>query len=291
MYLNIKKAGIKENIYEVTINAKAERVWNVLWDEGNYMQWTSAFCAGSYAKSDWQLGSKIQFLSPTGGGMYSEIVELIPNSKMVFKHIGEIKEFIELPADTAASWSGAKEGYTLTESNGQTKLEVNVEFTEETASYFDEVFPKALAIVKELSEKNYITVMTSVKAMIDKVWDYWIDPKHITQWNHASDDWHTPKATNHVKVGAHFSFTMAAKDGSMSFDFEGTYIDVKYHEKISYAIIGGRKVFILFAPVDGEIRVVETFEAENQNPLDMQKMGWQSILDNFKKHVETDSVH
>ncbi len=277
----------KEHGFEITINASASKVWQTLWDEGSYMQWTSAFHTGSYAKSDWKMGSKIQFLSPGGKGMFSAIEFLEPNQKMVFKHLGEIKDYQEQPIEDSASWSGSKETYTLTETNGVTKLVVGVDFPHEMESYFNEAFPKALAIVKELAEKNYITVMTSVKASIQKVWDYWIDPKHIVRWNNASEDWHTPKATNHVKVGAHFSFTMAAKDGSMSFDFEGTYIDVKLHEKISYAIIGGRKVFILFAPIDNQIRIVESFEAENQNPPEMQKMGWQNILDNFKKYVES----
>ncbi|WP_298223230.1 SRPBCC family protein [Flavobacterium sp.] len=277
-----------QNHFEVTVKASASKVWQTLWDDGSYMQWTSVFHAGSYAKSDWKQGSKIQFLGPGGNGMYSEIELLEPEKKMVFKHLSEIKDYQEQPIETSASWSGSKESYTLTESDGQTKITVSVDFPNEMEAYFKETFPKALAIVKELSEKNYITVMTSVHADIEKVWNYWIDPKHIVQWNHASDDWHTPKATNHVKVGAHFTYTMAAKDGSASFDFEGTYIDVKLHEKISYAIVGGRKVFILFAPIDGQIRIVETFEAENQNPLKMQKTGWQSILDNFKKHVESD---
>lgn len=284
MLIHNKKKG---HNFEININAPAAKIWQILWEDGSYMQWTSAFHAGSYAKSDWKQGSKIQFLSPGGNGMYSEIEALEPNKKMIFKHLGEINDYQEQPIDDSASWTGSKESYTLTEDKDQTKLVVSVDFPHEMEAYFSEAFPKALAIVKELAEKNYITVTTAVNASIDKVWDYWIDPKHIVQWNNASDDWHTPKATNHLKVGAHFSFTMAAKDGSMSFDFEGTYIDVKHHEKISYAIVGGRKVFLLFAAIDNQIKIVETFEAENENPAEMQKLGWQSILDNFKKYVES----
>ena len=278
---------MNENIFEITINAPASKVWQCLWEDGSYMQWTSVFCIGSYTKSDWQLGSKIQFLSPGGGGMYSEIVELLPNKKMTFKHIGEIKEYQEQPFEVN-DWSGSKESYALTETNGQTQLKVSVDFTDEMASYFNDVFPKALLNLKELAEKNFTTVMTSVNADVEKVWEYWTNPKHIVQWNHASDDWHTPKAVNHVKVGAHFNFTMAAKDGSMNFDFEGTYIDVKHLQKISFAIVGGRKVHVLFAPIDGKITIVESFEPEHANSIEMQKSGWQSILDNFKKHVEED---
>lgn len=277
---------MKAHLFEVTINATAEKVWQILWDEGSYMQWTSAFHVGSYAKSDWKKNSRIHFLGPDGNGMYSEIVKLERNKMMVFQHLGEVKNHQEQPQEESPAWSGTTESYTLEEVEGQIKLSVSVDFPNEMADYFNEAFPKALAIVKELSEKNYITVMTAVNADMNKVWNYWIDPKHIVNWNNASEDWHTPKATNHVKVGAHFSYTMAAKDGSSSFDFEGTYIEVKPHEKLSYAIIGGRKVFILFAPIDGQIRIVETFEAENQHPLEMQQSGWQSILDNFKKYVE-----
>ena len=279
---------MKEQSFEISIHATASKIWEILWNEATYMQWTSAFCHGSHVKSDWKQGSRVQFLSPGGNGMYSEIELVEPNKKMVFKHIGEIKDFKELPNDKqTSSWTDAKESYTLTATNGQMKLVATVEFTEEYAKYFTEVFPKALAIVKELAEKNYITVTTAVASNIEKVWDYWTNPKHIIEWNNASEDWHTPKAVNDLKVDGHFNYTMAAKDGSVQFDFEGTYFDVKLHEKISYTIADGRKVFILFVSIDNQIHVVETFEAETMNPLEMQKEGWQNILDNFKKYTAT----
>lgn len=134
--------------------------------------------------------------------------------------------------------------------------------------------------------KTNITVQATVEAPVEKVWNAWTKPEHITQWNNASDDWHTPKAENDVRVGGKFSATMAAKDGSASFDFEGTYTSVKPHQLIEYTIIGGRTVKIVFEAAGKKTRVTETFEAENENPIELQRGGWQAILDNFKKYTE-----
>jgi uncharacterized protein YndB with AHSA1/START domain len=106
------------------------------------------------------------------------------------------------------------------------------------------------------------------------------------QWNHASDEWHCPKAVNDLRVGGMFSYIMAAKDGSFSFDFNGTYTKVVPNEQIDYVIEGGRTVSIIFAEQGDNTRVVETFESETQNPVELQQQGWQSIVDNFKKHAE-----
>lgn len=136
-------------------------------------------------------------------------------------------------------------------------------------------------------DKRMITVQTTVNAPLDEVWDKWTSPSDITKWNHASDDWHSPRAENDLRVGGKFSYRMEAKDGSMGFDFEGTYDTVKKNELIEYKIIDGRKVTVSFFDERGKTKVVESFEVENKNPEDKQKFGWQSILDNFKKHVES----
>jgi uncharacterized protein YndB with AHSA1/START domain len=138
----------------------------------------------------------------------------------------------------------------------------------------------------ETSQKTSITVQTIVKAPIDKVWKYWNEPKHITNWAFASEDWHTPFAENDIRTGGKFKSTMAAKDGSFSFDFEGVYSKVEENKLIEYSIADGRKVKITFAAEGKDTKVVETFEAESQNPIEMQKGGWQAILDNFKKYTE-----
>jgi uncharacterized protein YndB with AHSA1/START domain len=137
------------------------------------------------------------------------------------------------------------------------------------------------------AEKTAITVEALVHAPIEKVWAFWSEPKHITQWCNASDDWHAPYAENDLRTDGKFKTTMAAKDGSFSFDFEGIYTNVLQHNAIEYTIADGRKVKILFAEKGDQTKVTETFEAESTNPVEMQRGGWQAILDNFKKYAET----
>ena len=134
-----------------------------------------------------------------------------------------------------------------------------------------------------------ITVQTILKAPIEKVWELWISPEHITQWNHASADWHTPYAENDLKVGGKFKYTMAAKDGSMQFDFGGTYTEIVNHSLIAYTIDDGRKVKITFESQENGVEITEKFDPETENSEALQQQGWQAILDNFKKHVE--SIH
>ena len=138
----------------------------------------------------------------------------------------------------------------------------------------------------ETQEKTIITVQNIVNAPVEKVWEYWTKPEHITKWNNASDDWHTPRAENDLRVGGSFASRMEAKDGSFGFDFGGVYDDVRKNEYIEYTIGDGRKVEITFSSRGNETKVVEKFEAESTNPVEMQKGGWQAILDNFKKYTE-----
>lgn len=137
------------------------------------------------------------------------------------------------------------------------------------------------------SEKTTITVATTVNAPIEKVWQYWTAPQHITQWNNASNDWYTPKATNDLRKDGTFNYRMEAKDNSFGFDFEGRYTDVKTNELIEYVISDGRKVQILFEALNDETHITETFEAEEIHPAELQQDGWQAILNNFKRYTET----
>ena len=138
----------------------------------------------------------------------------------------------------------------------------------------------------ETQEKTIITVSTTVNAPVEKVWDYWTKPEHITKWNNASDDWHTPRAENDLRIGGSFSSRMEAKDGSFGFDFGGVYDDVKTNEYIAYTMGDGRKVNVTFAAQGNSTNVTENFEAEGSNTIEMQQGGWQAILDNFKKYTE-----
>lgn len=131
-----------------------------------------------------------------------------------------------------------------------------------------------------------ITIETTVNAPVEKVWEIWTEPKHITQWNNASEDWHTPRAENDLRPGGKFLSRMEAKDGSFGFDFGGTYDEVKSNEFIEYSMEDGRKVQITFLGNGNETKIEESFETENTHPAEMQRSGWQSILDNFKKYAE-----
>ena len=131
-----------------------------------------------------------------------------------------------------------------------------------------------------------ITVECTVKAPVEKVWKFWSAPDHITKWSNASDDWHTTFAENDLRAGGKFLSRMEAKDGSFGFDFGGVYDKVKTNELIEYTLGDGRKVIINFTVIGNETKVVETFEAENVNSIQMQKDGWQAILNNFKKYAE-----
>jgi len=131
-----------------------------------------------------------------------------------------------------------------------------------------------------------VTVSATVNAPVEKVWQLWSTPADIMQWNTASEDWHTPSAENDLRVGGTFSARMEAKDGSFGFDFGGTYDVVAEHKQISYTLGDGRKVDVYFDADGDTTQVTETFDAESQNPVEMQQAGWQAILDNFKKYVE-----
>jgi uncharacterized protein YndB with AHSA1/START domain len=138
----------------------------------------------------------------------------------------------------------------------------------------------------ETMEKTIITVENTVDAPVAKVWEYWEKPEHITKWANASDDWHTPRAENDLRTGGKFVSRMEAKDGSMGFDFGGVYDEVRNHEYIEYTMGDGRKVTVNFTANGNTTKIVESFEAENTHPVEMQRGGWQAILDNFKKYTE-----
>lgn len=131
-----------------------------------------------------------------------------------------------------------------------------------------------------------ITVSANVQAPIENIWAAWNEPQHVTQWNSASPDWHTPTAENDLRVGGSFKYRMEAKDGSFGFDFEGVYDEVKPNELISYTMSDGRKVSTSFNTAGDATTVTTNFDAENENPVEMQQGGWQAILDNFKKYTE-----
>jgi uncharacterized protein YndB with AHSA1/START domain len=131
-----------------------------------------------------------------------------------------------------------------------------------------------------------ITVEATINASIQKVWEAWTQPKHITKWNFASDDWQCPSASNDMRPGGKYSARMEAKDGSFGFDFEAIYDEVISYKKITYTMTDGRAATTLFTDLGGRIKVSTTFDAEQENSIELQQQGWQAILNNFKKYAE-----
>ena len=139
----------------------------------------------------------------------------------------------------------------------------------------------------ESNEKTLITVQAKIKAPINLVWKYWTTPEHIVCWNHASDDWHTTNADNYLEAGGKFNYRMESKNGSFGFDFWGIYNKVIPQQLIEITLGDERKMSVAFSSANGETEVLETFEAESENSVELQRGGWQAILDNFKKHIES----
>lgn len=133
---------------------------------------------------------------------------------------------------------------------------------------------------------NKITVSALVKGPIEKVWTCYTSPEHIVHWNFADETWHCPRATNDLRVGGKLVARMEAKDGSEGFDFEVEYTEVVPQKKLSYAF-DDRIAEITFDAADQSTRVIISFDPENENPVDLQRAGWQSILDHFKSYCET----
>lgn len=138
------------------------------------------------------------------------------------------------------------------------------------------------------SNMEKVKVSVLVYATIDKVWKYWVTPECILKWNTASEDWHTVSATNDLRVGARFSYRMEAKDGSFGFDFWGIYEVIAQNELIKVLLGDGRKMTVYFKIVDNGVEITEFFEPEQENTIDMQRAGWQAILNDFKKIIESE---
>jgi uncharacterized protein YndB with AHSA1/START domain len=283
--------------FSIGINAAPDKIWFALWDDYHYRQWTSVFCEGSYMETDWKEGGRVHFLAPNGEGMYSLLEENKPNELMYFRHIGEIKDFKEQPLDeVTGKWSGSREYYSLlikespNVQNVQVVLNVLMDIDDHYLPYFEETFPKGLSKVKELAENFRITIKAEVEKPVAEVWERWTSPVHIVEWTFASDDWHAPRAENELKVGGKFMTRMEAKDGSFGFDFWGVYDRVELNREITYSMGDGRKAAVRFESIGNHTSVIESFEAEGTNSLDLQRDGWQAILNNFKKYCEGSKI-
>lgn len=140
-----------------------------------------------------------------------------------------------------------------------------------------------------MTEQTKITVEATVNAPVEKVWQAWNNPADIMQWNTPDPSWHTPRSENDLRAGGKFKNRMEAKDGSFGFDFEGTYDKVDLHKEIAYTMTDGRTATTLFADKEGKTTLTTTFDPETQNAPEFQKQGWQAILNNFVKYVESNN--
>ncbi|MDF2512247.1 MAG: uncharacterized protein K0S04_2113 [Herbinix sp.] len=287
-----------KNLYlSIDINAPREEVWSAIISDKKYRLWTSVFQEGSRFEGGWQQGDKIKFVSEDDGhkmGMISEIEVSEHLKDISIHHLGMYMDGVEdYTSDHAKPWVDKYENYHFEklDENG-TRFTVELEVEDEFAEDFEKQWLLALQKLKAVCEEKSaafasITTEAIVDAPLARVWDYWTIPEHVIKWNHASEDWYCPKAMNDLSVGGHFAYTMAAKDGSMCFDFSGTYTEIVNYERIINQLDDGRMMSVSFRAVDdNKTHMVETFEAEDENTLELQQGGWQAILDNFKSVVE-----
>lgn len=136
-------------------------------------------------------------------------------------------------------------------------------------------------------QTQHLTTQISVAAPIEQVWEKYTQAAHVSNWNFASPDWHCPQAKTDFKIGGKFSYTMAAKDGSFQFDFEGIFTKIEAPTHLEFTLLDNRKVALHFSHENGQTTVVQHFEPESENPLELQQTGWQAIQNNFKSYCES----
>ena len=284
-------------VLSIDINAPREIVWDAITQDEMYRKWTSAFSEGSFFEGGWNKGDAIHFLmineAGVKEGMVAEIAESRHPEYISVHHLGMIKgSEVDTTSDAVREWAPAFENYRLEKTSERTtRFHLDMDIQDNYLVMMENMWIKALALLKDLCEEKAngpgrITVIALIAGEEGKVWAYWTDPDHIKIWNTASDDWHCPYAENDVRVGGKFKSTMAAKDGSMSFDFSGVYTNIVYGHRIAYTMDDGRNADIDFSFQSDKICVMVNFEAEQTNSVDLQRTGWQAILDNFKRHVE-----
>ena len=270
--------------FEILIDARPDIIWFCLWDLYHYRIWTGTFCEGSYAVTDnWEEGTRVHFLTPEGKGMYSDISLHLPEQAMIFTHQGIIENFREIPG--ATSWTGAREQYSLKDSDNQIRLHVQLDLDENHLAYFEQVFPPALQRIKELAENPVITISEEINKSPQLVWKWFTQPEHIIHWNAASDDWATVAAQVDLQEGGRFCYRMEALDQSAGFEFCGTFTRIVPNVAIHYKIDDGRTVEILFTETPNGTCITERFQPENINDPFEQRDGWQQILTRFRNYA------
>lgn len=279
---------------EHRFNTTPEHLWELIVDPEHYRFWTTAFSQGSKFVGDWSQGSHIRFVMEDEAGNESGMLSMIEVSAwpkhISIKHLGLVMNGIEdYDSEEARQWTPAYENYTLVSTeDGQCIFKMAQDIPEAYEEEFVENWNHAFELIKQrlegLHSQNYkITLEVQSKHNPEELWKKLTEPELVKTWNFASLDWGCPKAENDLKVGGEFHYEMAAKDGSMSFDFWGTYTKIEENRALEFNLGDGRKVSIELIKKPWGSLVVESFEPEQENSLHLQRQGWQAILNNLVK--------
>ena len=277
---------------ERRFNTTPENLWEMIVDPDHYRFWTSAFSPGSQFIGDWSAGSGIRFVmedeSGIESGMISEVVASEWPNHISIKHLGLVMNGVEdYESEEVKLWTPAFENYIfVSHESGQCVFKMVQDIPEFYETEFRDNWNKAFDLIEERlslwsSSPVFITLEARSKHSPATLWTKLTQPELVKTWNFASEDWHCPNAKNDLRVGGEFHYEMAAKDGSMSFDFWGTYTKIEENKHLEFTLGDGRKVSIeLFEKPHGTL-VVERFEPEHENSHHLQRQGWQAILNNL----------
>ncbi len=276
------------------IKSPVNQVWETIIGKETYPNWTKVFGGSSEFVGEWKEGEKVYFVGSANGetaGMVSMIEKLVEGKYISIIPIGMFMGKIENAViSNENEWIGSSESYTLIQDGENTIFELKANIPDEFFYSFSDMWKRGLLRLANLCESGNIkkiSITTTVNSTIESVWDAWTNPHHITKWAFASDDWESPIAKNEIKNDGKFLTRMQSKaDPNIGFDFTGQYMEVQEKKYINYIIDDGRFVEIIFEEVDCGIKISQTFEAEQENSVELQRAGWQSILDNFKYYVE-----
>ncbi len=282
----------------IKINAPRELLWEAVVDPDLYRIWTEAFTPGSDFDGSWVKGSKIKFIAEDEfgiqSGMTSEIAESRWPEYISIRHLGLLNDGVEdFDSPAAKLWAPAYENYTFEELDPENSLfRVYMDLEEEHVDMFKNMWDAALdklaTLCESLKQKPFtITLRQKSSQSPEKIWSALTDPEQVKAWNFADESWHCPSARNDLRVGGEFHYEMAAKDGSASFDFGGTYTAILPNEQLTFELGDGRKTDIRIIPKPYGCLIEERFGAETENNLNLQRMGWGMILARLANYADT----
>lgn len=269
-----------------------ELLWELVVDPDHYRFWIEAFSEGSGFDGDWTKGSTIRFVSEDEdgieNGMLSEIVESQWPEFISIRHVGMVMNGVnDYDSPLAREWSPALENYRfIPKEDGTCIFAVEQDLPEEQAEEFkinwEKAFDRMAIRLETIAEVGkVITLCEKSLNRPEVIWEKLVTPEKVMSWNYASDDWHCPNAKNNVEIGGEFHYEMAAKDGSVSFDFWGMYTEIETAKRLYFVLGDGRTVRIDIFKKPYGCLIEERFEAEQQNNLHLQRQGWQNILKNL----------